>query len=219
MNKRQRKNKARQLKSKSQGQIIAKVSSPPHTERKVPTPHPRRGITFFEKTLSGTKLLWSLVVVVPITLAGGYATCRRHVSVEPYVPLSPVDPYQTQFTVRNENSVFEVHDIKSVCWPRKMASGNGFSVISPAPLQNVSHEIPSLGPGESSTLDCPPLIGGIGTYSGETINAELEIDVSYKQSFWVGTKTERYAFRAMTDTSKAVHWVHITPAEERPIFP
>ncbi len=158
-------------------------------------------------------------MVVVVTLVGGYATFRRHVSVEPYVPLNPVDPYQTQFTIKNENGVFEVHDVRSVCWPRKMASGNGFSVISPAPLQNVSREIPSLEPSESSTVDCPPVIGGIGTYSGEATNAELEIDVSYKQSFWLGTKTERYAFRAMTDTSKAVHWVHITPAEELPILP
>jgi hypothetical protein len=28
----------------------------------------------------------------------------------------------------------------------------------------------------------------------------------------------RYPFRAMRDASNAIHWVHITPAEEKPIF-
>jgi len=218
MNRRQRKNRERRLKAKLKERIIAKELPPPHKEHKVSPPSLGLGINLFDKALSGTKLLWGLVVVV-LTLVGGYAICRRHVSVEPYVPLSPVDPYQTLFTIRNENGVFEVHDIESVCWPRKMASGNGFSVISPGPLQNVRREIPSLEPSESSTVDCPPVIGGIGTYAGEVRDAELEIDVSYKQSFWHGKKAERYAFRAMTDTNKAVHWVHITPAEEKPIFP
>src|SRR2546427_9041913 len=78
--------------------------------------------------------------------------------------------------------------------------------------------IPSLEPAGSSTVDCPPLIGGIGTYSGQVDFAELEIVVSYKQSWWPRAVAARYPFRAMRDVSKAVHWTHITPAEEKSII-
>ena len=149
------------------------------------------------------------------TVVGVYAIFRPHLSVEPYVSLNPVDPYRTQFTLKNENVMFEVHNIDSVCWPRKMESGNGFSIISPGPLQNVHHMIPSLEAGDSSTVDCPPVIGGIGTYSGQVAYAELEIVVSYRQSGWPFAVQTRYPFRAVQDVGRAVHWVHITPAEER----
>src|SRR2546429_5813537 len=50
--------------------------------------------------------------------------------------------------------------------------------------------------------------------------AELEIVVSYDQSWWpFGIITERNAFTAKRDSQRAVHWVHITPAEEKPLFP
>lgn len=80
--------------------------------------------------------------------------------------------------------------------------------------------IPVLGPGSSSTVDCPPVLGGLGRWSGEVLDAELEIVVSYDQSWWpFGIITERNAFTAKRDSQRAVHWVHITPAEEKPLFP
>jgi hypothetical protein len=97
-----------------------------------------------------------------------------------------------------------------------MESGNGFSIISPGPLQKVHHAIPSLGAGDSSTVDCPPVIGGIGRWSGQVAYAELEIVVSYKQLGW--PFETRYPFRAVQDVGRAVHWVHITPAEERDLI-
>jgi hypothetical protein len=33
------------------------------------------------------------------------------------------------------------------------------------------------------------------------------------------TVTERNAFTAKRDSQRGVHWVHITPAEEKPFFP
>jgi hypothetical protein len=100
-----------------------------------------------------------------------------------------------------------------------MVSGNGFSVVSPGPLARVDHVIPVLKPGATSTVDCPGVIGGIGSSAGQVIQAELEIDISYQQHLWPFIENERYPFRAITDVQKAVHWIHITPAEENPIFP
>jgi len=160
------------------------------------------------------KNLWSWVVA-GLTLIGGYAIFRPHVSIEPQIALNPVDPYTTQFSLKNENAMFSIYNINAVCWPRNMESGNGFSVISMAPLPNMHHEIPSLGSGASSTVDCPSAIGGVGRWSGAVVNAELELVISYKQSWWPFSQEERYPFASRRDIQGAVHWVHITPHEEK----
>jgi hypothetical protein len=154
--------------------------------------------------------------VAGLALLGGYALFRPHVSIEPLTALNPVDPYTTQFNIKNENVLFDVYNVNAVCWPRNMESGNGFSVISPGPLMNVHHQIQLLEPGASSTVDCPPVIGGLGSYSGVVANSELEILDSYKQSWWPFSREERYPFASKRDVQGAVHWVHITPHEEKP---
>jgi hypothetical protein len=159
------------------------------------------------------------VVTFVFAAVGYYAIARPHVSIEPSLSLNPVNPYLTQFLVKNENPIFEVHDVHCVCWPRRMESANNFSVLSFAPLQNVQHTIPELSPGASSTVDCPPVIGGIGAWSGEVADAELEIVASYKQTWWPWSVTERNAFASRRDSQRGVHWVHITPGEEKSLIP
>lgn len=158
--------------------------------------------------------VWSLIVAA-LTLLGGYAIFRPHVSIEPQIALNPVNPYTTQFNIKNENLIFDIYSIDAVCWPRTMQSGNNFSVVSPGPLKNVHHEIARLEPGGNSTVDCPPVIGGIGSFAGVVVDAELEIDVSYRQSWWPFSQQERYAFAAKRDVQGAVHWVHISVHEEK----
>jgi hypothetical protein len=208
----------KRLEVKLQKKISGKVASSQRLENKESPPPQSWVRRYFSKTISRTKTVWALIGIV-LSLLSGFALLRPHISVEPYLPLDPVNPYKTQFIVKNESRAFEVHNVECVCWPRRMESGNGFSVISPAPLQNVRHTIPNLEAGDSSTVDCPPVIGGIGTYSGVVDFAELEIVVSYEQSWWPRTISARYPFRAMRDVNKAVHWIHVTPAEEKPIFP
>jgi hypothetical protein len=160
------------------------------------------------------------IITFGFALVGYYAVARPHVSIEPSLPLNPFDPYSTQFTLKNENPISSIYDIHCGCWPRRMESGNGFSVISPGPLSNIQHTILLLNPGSSSTVDCPAVLGGIGAWSGEVLSAELELGVSYKQSWWpFGTVTERNSFMAERDSQHGVHWVHITPAEEGSLFP
>ena len=158
--------------------------------------------------------LWAFVVAA-LTLLGGYALFRPHVSVEPQIAVNPVNPYTTQFNIKNEHLLFDIHNVNAVCWPRSMQSANNFSVISPVPLKNIHHEIPLLEPGANSTVDCPPVIGGIGSYAGVVADAELEIDVAYNQSWWPFSQEERHPFAARRDVQGAVHWVHITPREEK----
>jgi hypothetical protein len=66
---------------------------------------------------------------------------------EPYIPLNPIDPYSTQFVVKNENTIFDTCSVDCVCWPRRMNSGNGLSVVSPGLLPHLNHTIPRLIPG------------------------------------------------------------------------
>jgi hypothetical protein len=173
-----------------------------------------------ESRLSKAGKVTVATVSFGLALISYYAVARPRVSVEPYLSLNPADPYSVQFTVKNENSIFQVYDLHSVCWPRRMDSGNGFSIISPGPLPKIQHTIPELQPGMSATVDCPPVIGGIGSWSGEVLDAELELGVSYEESWWpFGTRFERNAFAAKRDSQHGVHWVHITPDEEKPLIP
>jgi hypothetical protein len=163
---------------------------------------------------------WNLIVVIGVLvgLLTSYIVLKPHVSVEPLMSLDPVNPYTVQFSVKNENPLFEIHDVNAVCWPRRMESGNGFSVISPGPLVNVHREIASLASGLSGTVDCPPVMGGIGRWSGQVADAELIIGVSYKQSFWFKRVEELFPFGSRRDVQGAVHWVHITGSDLKPLF-
>ena len=164
------------------------------------------------------KVIWSVIAPL-LALLGGWAQVRPHISVEPNISLNPVNPYSVQFTVKNENRLFEARDINCVCWPRKMESGNGFSVLSLGPLPHLNHQMKILTPGASSTVDCPPVIGGLGTYSGQVLYAELEIEVFYSQSWWPFAQSERFPFLSKRDVQGAVRWIHITPEEEKPFLP
>lgn len=216
MNRKERRRRAREKKKLEEKlRREAPQSHIAHAESQQPQ---SQGGQYFRKTVSRTKVLWGLVLGA-ITLLGGYALFHPHVSVEPGLLLNPLDPYSTQFTVTNNNEIFDIRTVNCVCWPRKMDSGNGFSVVSPGYLPNVHHLIPLLQSGAQSTVDCPSIIGGIGAWSGQVINAELEIDVSYNQDWWPRIQRERYAFKAVTASDKSVHWIPITPGEETPLFP
>ena len=216
MDRKERRRRARERKKLEEK--LKKEAIRSETKRQESTTRLGRGLSALKNTFTGAKALLSLVLVL-LALLGGWAVLRPHISVEPYIPLNPVDPYSTQFIVKNENVIFDAHDINCVCWPRTMQSGNGFSVISPTPLPNMHHQIKVLPPGATSTVDCPAAIGGLGTYSGQVLYAELEIEVSFSQSWWPSGRNERYPFASKRDVQGAVHWMHITPEEEKPILP
>ena len=166
---------------------------------------PKRVLPFLRRTLLTTKFAWGLFLSI-ITLAGGYALLHPRISVEPNLLLNPTNPYSTQFTVTNESAMFDVHDADFVCWPRQLRTNHNIGVVSFTPLANVHRLIPRLGPGESSTVDCPAVMGGIGAWTGQVDKAELEIVATYRQDWWP-IRTVRYPFRAITDSGSAVHWV------------
>jgi len=193
----------KRLEAKLQKKLSGNAASPPRIGSKESPPPHSWARRYFSKTISSTKVLWAFVGIV-LSLLSGFALLRPHISVEPYLLLDPVNPYRTQFTVKNESKAFDVHNVECVCWPRRMESGNGFSVLSLGPLPNIKHTIPSLEAGDSSTVDCPPMIGGIGTYSGQVDFAEFEIDVSYRQSWWPQVIAARYPFRRVSTSLRPV---------------
>ena len=148
MDRKERRRRARERKKLEEK--LKKEAIRSETKRQESTTRLGRGLSALKNTFTGAKALLSLVLVL-LALLGGWAVLRPHISVEPYIPLNPVDPYSTQFIVKNENVIFDAHDINCVCWPRTMQSGNGFSVISPTPLPNMHHQIKVLPPGATST--------------------------------------------------------------------
>jgi hypothetical protein len=127
MDRRERRRKARERKKLEER--LRREAARPHPEL---TPSRR-----FLRALK-TAVSWRRVAA-GISLLGAYALVRPHVSVEPYISLNPRDPYSTQFTVKNESRVFDLHAIHCVCWPRRTQTSHNIGEVRTCCGRTVSH--------------------------------------------------------------------------------
>ena len=211
MDRRERRRRARERKKMEE--TLRKQASQSRREDK-PSATRRRWMRVFQKTLLGTRVLWGTILGL-LTLAGGYALLYPHVSVEPGIVLNPVEPFSTAFTIKNENSLLAIKNLDATCWTQSVTTANHIRVIAPGQFQHVQQSIPLLEPLAPSTIGCPAVMGGLGSYAGAIQEAHIEILLSYRQDWWPWTKKERYPFKSVVDSQGGVHWVHITAAEER----
>jgi len=132
----------------------------------------RRGI--LEATRSsltsdnGSKLDTDFIVGTAILYfkAEGFDCCWEHV-------LNPVDPFSAAFITKNENRIFAVHDLNFVCWTQLIKTSHHIQVLGPGLPQETQGTIPVLIPNASSTIGCPHVIGGLGSYTGEVLQAQI----------------------------------------------
>src|SRR6266404_5033790 len=162
MNSQQRRARRRLIASLRE-HFIVKEPSQPHKVHKESKPHQSQARQYFGKTISRTKLLWSLVLG-GLAFLGGYALLRPHISVEPGIVLNPGDPFSTQFDAMNDSLIFDVTEIKPSCYTLLVQTTNNVELrglpARPLPM------IPTLGPRDKTTITCPPFIGGLGAGSG-----------------------------------------------------
>jgi hypothetical protein len=210
MDRRERRRRARERKKMEE---TLRKESHPRTEDKPATTRVQC-MRVFQKTVLGTKVLWGIIIGL-LTLAGGYALFYPHVSVEPGIVLNSVEPFSTAFTIKNENSLLAVKKLDAICWTQSVTTANHIRIIAPGQFQHVQQSIPLLGPLAPSTIGCPPVMGGLGSYAGVIQEAHIEILLSYRQDWWPWIKKERYPFMSVVDSQGGVHWIHITAAEER----
>jgi hypothetical protein len=165
------------------------------------------------------RVLWSLFFA-GLALAGGYALFHPHVSIEPELFLNPANPFSTQFKITNESTIFSVHTLTSHCWTQSLSTSHNLSIWDPGggSARQIQHETALLGPKSSDTIDCAPIMGGIGTYTGNITQANVVISISYQQNWWPFVQTEYYPFNAMQDSGGVSHWVHVTSFEQKPAF-
>jgi hypothetical protein len=153
---------------------------------------------------------WGLLLAAA-TLIGGYAIARPNVSVDPDLVLVPGDPYSTQFSVKNENAAFGVRDIQPSCQTIRVITSNNFGMLGlPSRPQPV---VPKLDPGQKTTMECWPIIGGLGAGSGKVLTAYIEIHLSYRENWWPWSITQPFPLKGVVDSQGGVHWVHITEPE------
>jgi hypothetical protein len=209
---RKERRRRKRLEDKLKKKNSAKASSPPHKDHKEFPPSQSWASRYFSKTISRTKVLWTLVAAVLAMLAG-FALFRPQVSLEPDLLLNPGDPFSTQFSVTNLNRIFTAKDLQPACYTLFVRTSNDVELrgLPPRP----SPVIPALEPGEKTTIDCPPWIGGMGAGAGNVLAAYIEIDISYKQDGWPLTRTQRFPFKGMVDSKNGVHWTHRTPSDLR----
>lgn len=207
MDRRERRRRARERKKIEEK--LHRETAQAHAQYKQSVPPLRRGLIFLRRTLLGTKVLWALVIG-GLTLLGGYPLLHPNVSVEPGLLLNPGDPFSTEFTLKNDNPIFEVKDLRPVCRTIYVTTTHNFGMFGlpprPSPL------IPILGPEQETTTTCLPIVGGLGAYN-RVLSAYIEIDLGYRQDGWPFAKRERFPLRAVVDSQNSVHWTHITPEE------
>ena len=178
--------------------------------RKVQPSPQTQGQRHFGKTISTGKALWSLLLAA-LTILGSWALLRPHVSLEQSVVLNPSDPFSAQFTVTNENYVLGVHDVVSNCYVIEMLTSN--NVRLEAWGRDSPRTIPTLGPRGTSTVDCPPLVGGLGNGMGIVKKATVVMTVSYREDWWLFRTSEQYPLLGLLDSQNVMHWTHRAPSE------
>ncbi|MGB2677052.1 MAG: hypothetical protein WAN12_08230 [Candidatus Acidiferrum sp.] len=166
---------------------------------------PNRG-----KTISRLTKLVNFVVII-LAFLGGYVLFRPNVSVDPDLLLNPGDPFSTQFSVTNENVIFDVKDLQPFCRTIHVMTSHNIGMFGLPGIP--SQTIPVLSARQKTTITCREWIGGLGAGAGDVLAAYIEIDVSYRQNWWPREKTQRFPFKGVIDSQKAVHWTHITPME------
>jgi hypothetical protein len=177
----------------------------------------QRAREYFGRTISGTKRLKNLLFA-GLALASAYALFHPHVSVEPQIVLNPVDPFSTAFVIKNESPIFPVHNLNFTCWTRLIKTSNNIRVLGMSP-QQTQGTIPVLIRNASTTIGCPAVMGGLGSYTGAVQQAQIEMNISYKQTAWPLLQTESYPFASVRDSQGGVHWIHITSEQEAPFNP
>ena len=187
-------------------QIIVKEPSQPHKEHKESLPPIRQGILFFDRTLSGTKVVLGLVGAV-LALIAYYGVFHPHVSVEPTFSVTPTDPFSTRFEIKNDNTIFNAKNIIPTCYTIFAETAFHFRMTSMPPRR--ASTIPVLEHESKTTIDCPPWVEGLSNVT----TAYIDIDVTYQQDWWIKEKTQRFPLKGVIDSQQIVHWTHITLSE------
>src|SRR5579864_4042282 len=138
-----------------------------HTKAKE-SPPPRRTLLFLKRAFSSTRFLSALGLAI-LGWIGGYADLYPHISIDPGLLLNPGDPFSTQFTVTNENPMFDIRDLQPSCRTIYVITTHNVGLFGLPPRP--SPPIPTLGPKEKSTIDCLPILGGLGAGAGDVMTA------------------------------------------------
>jgi hypothetical protein len=218
MNRRERRRRARERKKIEEK--LKKEASQPRTGRTESPTRLRRVLEAFQKTVSGTRVLLSLLLAV-LAWISSYALFHPHVSIEPDILLNPANPFSTQFKITNESVMLAVRDLTSHCWTQSLSTSHNLSIWDPsgASARQVQHKTAFLGPKNSDTIDCAAVImGGIGTYTGNLTFGNIIVSISYKQDWWPFAQTEYYPFSAMQDSQGISHWMHVTSFKKPPFL-
>jgi hypothetical protein len=172
----------------------------------------RRGLESFRKAVSGTRVLWRLLLT-SLALIAYYALFRPHVSIDPDRVLNPGDPLSTLFIAKNDNPILNVNDFHPTCiiiyleTDHYVRMNGGF--VLPIPAVSV------IEPLEKTTINVPRAIRGLGDQAGNVTTAFIEIDVSYKQALWPFETIQRFPLKGVRDSVNHVYWTHITLEELR----
>jgi hypothetical protein len=149
-------------------------------------------------------------VALLLALIGGWFRFHPHVSLHPDQRLDPNDPFSTQFTIVNEGS-FDVRDLNSACMFGDVETTHnvGMSGVTRPSLKTIS----LIESKQTTTVECPSLVGGIGAGAGNVRKADIALRIEYSQNWWPVRVVEIYRFEGKLDSSGIVHWVPRTRSE------
>jgi hypothetical protein len=163
--------------------------------------------------ISTLKSGWTIgaVILALLGTSGTYSQFHPHVTLDPALLLNPVDPFSTQFNVTNQSRNFAIRRLHTACPTMFVETSHQVRLMGLPPLP--APEIPILEAGATTTVNCRSWVAGLGAGMGDVTTAYIEIDVAYQQDWWPFATMQRFPFRGVIDSQKAVHWTHITPSE------
>lgn len=146
------------------------------------------------------KILFALTTIFA-TLFGLWLVLGPRVSVSAAYPLNPSDPFSAPFIMTNRGNL-SIYNVGFTC--------NQTGAVYPNPKWNVGDNkttytdlSPVIQPGESRTIPC----GMRGTLSLPIVGADINIQVSFRPSYWPRKLTTRFRFLMWIDSNKHLRWL------------
>jgi hypothetical protein len=146
------------------------------------------------------KLIVGISVVLGI--AAAFFALSPHVSVLPLSSLNPSDPFATAFSITNDGPL-SIHNVTFTCLLRDVRYPESHSFISNTSVDSEHRTaINIIGARERSTVSCAlPITSG-----QPVLNADMDIVVEYRPSFWPWRIEQKFRFKTERATDKLLHW-------------
>ena len=138
-----------------------------------------------------------------LAISGTYYTLNPKLTITATGALDPLNPYSTPFVIKNE-SVLPLYDIDPEWHYRTMSSENNSGLNNSKFINNIV-PVPTLSPGESTSIFMPTFIH-FGGKAGRVKYIDVSVTVKFRPFIPV-PMSKGFRFVTVRTSDKAFHWL------------